>query len=70
MVNNDLLTDEEAEIVLLLGEVWNRFMTLPDEQHGSDQSEFMTTIHSAQAQVLMRTGRRQLYERARKQHAE
>jgi hypothetical protein len=61
------LTAEETEIVMLLGEAWNKFCKLPNpEAIGTDATEFMQTIHSAQGQILMRSGRRQLYYNARK----
>lgn len=54
-----MLTSAEKEIVVLLGEVWNAFLKLPSE-HPDDNSEFRTVIHTAQRQVLARSGRRYL----------
>ena len=68
-MNEELkLTSQEEEIAIMLGDVWNKFLALPDEGYQSDATEFMQTIHSAQSQILMRVGRRQMHDRARKKH--
>jgi hypothetical protein len=53
------MTDDEKEIVELLGKVWNQFLTLPVE-HESDVREFQYGIHILQRQVMCRPARREL----------
>lgn len=52
-MSNALLTDEEYQIVSILGDVWNKFLQLP-ELHPCDNHEFMHAIHAAQCIVLSR----------------
>jgi hypothetical protein len=58
------ITPAEAEVALKLAEAWDLFLALPIE-HADDVEEFRRAIHSAQAQVLMRPGRRQLNDPGR-----
>lgn len=51
------LTDAEARIAQLLGQVWNEYLLLPKE-HPMEQQEFCTAIHACQDMVLSRAGRR------------
>lgn len=53
------LTNEEEEIVNLIGEVWNKFLKLPKE-HPSEQFEFRHDIHHLQHRIMARPIRRQL----------
>lgn len=61
-----LSTPLEQEIVHRLGEVWNLFMTLPENSEDNkrpprdEQRNFRDAIHRAQELMLARTGRRQL----------
>lgn len=56
---NATLTEQEAKIARMLGEVWNEYLSLPVE-HPMDQQEFCKAIHSCQDTVLARSGRRAL----------
>lgn len=47
----------------MLATAWEKFLALPVE-HGDDTDEFRRAIHSAQAKVLMRPGRRQMNDGA------
>ena len=53
------MTDDEKRIAILLGEVWNLFLTLPVE-HADDTAEFRHGIHALQQMVMARSGRREL----------
>lgn len=53
------ITDDEAKIAQLLGEVWNAYLKMPKE-HPMEQGEFCTAIHACQDIVLARAGRRAL----------
>jgi len=52
-----MLTEEEKEVIKLLGEVWNKFLALPDP-HPSDDEEFCHYIHILQRHVMVRPTRR------------
>ena len=52
----DELTDQEAKIAQMLGDVWNEYLALPIE-HSMEQQEFCTAIHVCQDKVLGRCGR-------------
>ena len=56
---NATLTEQEAKIARMLGEVWNEYLRLPVE-HPMDQQEFCKAIHTCQDMVLARSGRRAL----------
>jgi hypothetical protein len=56
---NTNLTEQEAKIAQMLGEVWNEYLSLPVE-HPMDQQEFCRAIHTCQDMVLARCGRRAL----------
>ena len=51
------MTDEEKELVLMLNDVYERFMELP-EQHHSDKDEFVNALHVLQHLVMIRSVRR------------
>lgn len=53
------VTEQEAKVARLLGEVWNEYMKLPKE-HPMEQQEFCSAIHVCQEKVLARSGRRSL----------
>ena len=53
------ITDEENEVMNLLGEAWNKFTALP-VLHGSDKADFQYAIHLAQNIILARVGMRSL----------
>lgn len=53
------MTEAEKQLVLMLAEVWNKYLELPSE-HISDYSEFCTGIHRLQEKVLARPARREL----------
>lgn len=55
------LSEAEKAVALKLAEAWNLFTALPVE-HADDADEFRRAIHTAQAKVLMRPGRRQINE--------
>lgn len=69
-----LSTPLEQEIVHRLGEVWNLFLTLPDNSQDDsfrdEQRNFRDAIHRAQELMLARTGRRQLLLREKITQAE
>lgn len=48
-----LLTQEEAEILNILGDVFNKFLNLP-KLHPNLSREFCAAIHSCQEKVMMR----------------
>lgn len=58
------MTDQEREVVELLGKAWNRYCGLSVE-NGSDRLEFQQAIHQAQNIVLARMAMRQLKEKKR-----
>lgn len=49
------LTDQEAKVAQMLGEVWNEYLKLPIE-HPMEQKEFCSAIHACQNMVLTRCG--------------
>ena len=53
------LTDQEAKVAQLLGDVWNEYLKLPIE-HPMGQKEFCSAIHACQNIVLARCGVRAL----------
>ena len=60
---NAELTDQEARVAQMLGEVWNEYLKLPKE-HPMEQQEFCTAIHACQDMVLARCGRRAIHANA------
>ena len=46
-------TEEEKEVVELLGEVWNKFIALP-VKHPNDRMEFLISIHACQNIIASR----------------
>ena len=53
------LTDQEAKVAQMLGEVWNEYLKVPIE-HPMGQKEFCSAIHACQNIVLARCGVRAL----------
>lgn len=51
------LTDEEREVLELLGHAADKFSALPEE-HPADLADFVNAIHAAQNIVLSRVGLR------------
>lgn len=56
-INEIKLTKEECEILLLLAQVWNKYLALPGKQPNDDQ-EFMQKIHDLQARIGLRVAQR------------
>ena len=54
---NHGLTENELEVLRLLGEAWNTFVAL-DRKHPDDNDEFRHAIHAAQQMVALRVARR------------
>jgi hypothetical protein len=52
------MTEEEKLLMDLTGDVFNRFLALP-ELHPSDAPEFAVHIHALQNMILARVGYRQ-----------
>ena len=57
-----VLTKEEDEVAQMLGDVWNRYLTLPKE-HPSENEEFCRAIHACQSIVLSRPAIRALADK-------
>lgn len=57
-----MLTDEEQNLVDALGNVWNKFLELPNE-HPCDNQEFCTIIHQAQRMIECRPVRRYMSDK-------
>lgn len=53
------MTEAEKKVVMMLGEVWSKYLELPSE-HMSDNPEFLAGIHRLQEKVLSRPARREL----------
>lgn len=53
------MTETEKQVVMMLAEVWNKYLELPNE-HISDNPEFLAGIHRLQEKVLARPARREL----------
>lgn len=51
------LTQSEAEVAKMLGDVWNAYLNLPVE-HPNEKAEFCHAIHACQDMILSRCGRR------------
>jgi hypothetical protein len=51
------LTDEETQILRLLGDAWSLYTTLDKRTH-HDNSEFTNAIHDAQKLIALRVARR------------
>jgi len=51
------LTDSEKEVLALLGQAYNKFVTL-EGKHPADDTEFTEAIHAAQKMVALRVARR------------
>lgn len=49
----EVLTEEEQEVLELLGEAWNKFIAL-DGSSSNSRKEFQSAIHRAQDLVLCR----------------
>lgn len=64
-----MVTEHEAKLAQMLGDVWNEYLKLPKE-HPNEQGEFCAAIHACQNIVLSRSGCRQLAERAKRMQAE
>jgi hypothetical protein len=56
------MTERELELLNMLGEVWNTFLSLPQE-HPDDTTQFRQNLHILQHQVMARPTRRQLNAR-------
>ncbi|WP_333882872.1 hypothetical protein [Sphingobium yanoikuyae] len=54
-----MLTDAEEALMRLTVDLWNGFLSLPNE-HGSDRPEFLATVHDLQRHILSRPARREL----------
>lgn len=52
------MSDDEKEVLRLLGLAWNKFLELP-AYHYMDNHEFCHAIHAAQNIVLARAGMRE-----------
>lgn len=53
------LTEQEARVARLLGDLWNEYLQLPVE-HPMEREEFCKAVHVCQDIVLSRCGRRAL----------
>ena len=51
------MNDEEKELVLLLNDVYDKYMSLP-EQHYQDRNEFVNALHVLQHLIMIRSVRR------------
>lgn len=52
-----MMTDEEKDIILLLGEVYEKYVSLK-QQHYGDLDEFVNALHVLQHLVMIRGVRR------------
>jgi len=55
------MTDEERELLIAIGDCWNKFCLLP-RQHASDADDFVTHVHALQMIVMVRMARRSMPE--------
>ncbi len=55
------MTDDEKEIVLMLNDLYERYIALP-EQHSKDKEEFVNALHVIQHLVMVRSVRRRYPE--------
>jgi len=58
------MTDDEYELIKMIGDVWNKFCALPRE-HPCEADEFCINIHSLQHKVMARQSRRWIREQER-----
>lgn len=56
------MTDEEIALLDLTADVWNLFVTLPQD-HPDEPEEFKTKLHDLQHMILARPARRELARR-------
>lgn len=54
-----MITPTECDIITKLGEIWNRYLELPEE-HPMGRQEFCSAIHQLQDKVAARSAYREI----------